>query len=410
MAGTYTLGEAGRRVLNALENIVYRKSWFGELLEGLGNARNGCKECPVNVVCKLGQGFVPNGFWRLNRTSYILFKCPHTLHCLGVKAPQGYVDIPYGMENIDHNESCAKGHSGVLCGQCINNYYLGMYGMCYECAPTSERIFWIVFMAFILIFGILLLRWISIGPKPKLKQIRQQLHGFRQIGGFDHACIYFSNANDKNHHLRFIEHSSKNLKLNKEERRLTRSSVVDSIFSVGVRGKQALQTKNLKQKHQHLPRKILVSKKKHSKINACFEKKIPVHIVEDEKKELLIFKDLNEFIKTNQSDLGDVRGMFMVATTNNNDGVYMGGIDQLTTVEDFVKSHNSFWASQSEDLSAILTKILLSHLQIYAAMRYIVLPLSGSTSIILSCVKELSSLFITYTLSNSCVFKSFCGF
>ena len=187
--------------------------------------------------------------------------------------------------------------------------------------------------------------------------------------------------------------------------------MLDSIFSIlGVQGKPAFQTKNLKKQRQHLPRKILVCKDKYSKINTCFEKKIPVHIVEDKRRNISFLRiRLRKLSQYHTIDLGDVRGVFMVATTDNNNGVYMGGIDQLTTVEDFVKSHNSFWASQSEDLSAILTKILLSHLQIYAAMRYIVLPWSGSTSIILSFVKELSSLFITYTLSNSCVFKSFCG-
>ena len=108
---------------------------------------------------------------------------------------------------------------------------------------------------------------------------------------------------------------------------------MDSIFSVGVRGKQALQTKNLKKQRQHLPRKILVCKDKYSKINTCFEKKIPVHIVEDKKKEYSsFFKDkIKEVIAVPiQSDLGDVRGVFMVATTDNNNGVYMRDIDQLT--------------------------------------------------------------------------------
>ena len=77
------------------------------------------RNAQINFVCRQGKGFVPNGFWRFDKSSYNLFKCLDALHCLGVKAPQGYIDIPYGMENIDHNESCADGHSGVLCGQCI---------------------------------------------------------------------------------------------------------------------------------------------------------------------------------------------------------------------------------------------------------------------------------------------------
>ena len=79
---------------------------------------------------------------------------------------------------------------------------LGMYGMCYECAPTSERIFWIVFMAFILIFGILLLRWISIGLSLNLNKYANNYMILDKLEDLT-MPVYFSNANDKNHHLRY---------------------------------------------------------------------------------------------------------------------------------------------------------------------------------------------------------------
>ena len=67
---------------------------------------------------------------------------------------------------------------------------------------------------------------------------------------------------------------------------------MDSIFSVGVRGKTASQTNHSVEKHQHLPRKILVSKTNIQRLIPAFKKKSPVHIVEDEKKEYSsFFKD-----------------------------------------------------------------------------------------------------------------------
>ena len=410
-AGTYTSGENRQACFECPSKTFSASNGHGldscKCIEGLGNAQTGCTDCPMYVVCKEGNDFVPNGFWRFNKTSYVLYKCPHASVCLGVKVPSGYMDIPYEMENIDHNESCAKGHGGILCAQCIENYYLGVYGKCYECGSTNESLSSFVLMALFLGFGVFFLRKISVGPEPKLNEIQTQLNDFRGMKGFDHVCIYFSDANFENHYLRFIEHSCKHK--NRDEANLRRLSSVNSIFGVDIL--ETITEKNIRIP-KNLPRKILVSNKKYSKINSCFTKKNGVHIVEDGKKEYSsFFKDnIKEVIAVPiKSDLDDVRGVFMVANTKSNSDLSLGGIDQLAEIEEFVKSHNEFWASQSEDLFAILTKILLSHLQIYAAMRYIVLPWSGSSSTVFKFTKEVSSMFITYTLSNKCVFKSLCG-
>ena len=119
--------------------------------------------------------------------------------------------------------------------------------------------------------------------------------------------------------------------------------------------------------------------------------------------------DITELLATPiKTDLGEVRGVFIVAVNKKNE-VVLKGLKRLEFVEKFVNEHETFWSSQSEDLRSSLAKICLTHFQILSVMAYVVLPWSGNTSSMFSHSKQTASAFTTFTIGNKCLSASLCG-
>ena len=110
-----------------------------------------------------------------------------------------------------------------------------------------------------------------------------------------------------------------------------------------------------------------------------------------------------------RTDLGAIRGVFIVAVCKDNDEIELKGIDHLETVEAFVGDHEIYWCSQSEDLGSAIIKLFLTHLQIFGVIGSLVLPWSQTASTSIEYAKNIAAFFSQIIIHNSCIFKSVCG-
>ena len=110
-----------------------------------------------------------------------------------------------------------------------------------------------------------------------------------------------------------------------------------------------------------------------------------------------------------RTDLGAIRGVFIVAVCKDNDEIELKGIDHLETVEAFVKDHEIYWCSQSEDLDSAIIKLFLTHLQIFGVISSLVLPWSQSARTSIGFAKRIAEFFGQIVINNSCILKSVCG-
>lgn len=88
-----------------------------------------CKDCPFKVaVCFGGQVVAPlPGYWRSSKTSENFMECPNSDVCIGGNETQ-----PLGR--------CKEGYSGILCGECSENYSLKEEFKCERCLGHQSNI------------------------------------------------------------------------------------------------------------------------------------------------------------------------------------------------------------------------------------------------------------------------------
>ena len=117
-----------------LEATLDGEPFFSTVVEAQcddGHYQDGgvCHVCPKGAVCdltglKLSTLMPKNGYWRVNTESAVLYACPLAAGC---------TDRP-------QDEPCAKGHLGVKCALCENDYYFSEFngGGCKPCEGSRR--------------------------------------------------------------------------------------------------------------------------------------------------------------------------------------------------------------------------------------------------------------------------------
>eukprot|EP00943_MAST-04B_sp_MAST-4B-sp1_P006480 g6480.t1 len=373
--GTFTLELNREKCFNCPSNTVSEPGMHGlgacKCMEQIGNATVGCRLCPLHGLCKLGSLSVMNGFWRFNKTSEEIFKCRLMEACLGASIPSSR-EIEFYGENEAHNESCLNGHYGILCDTCLPDYTKDFNGFCHMCDRSWVTIFFNVVTVLLLIAGVYFLMRLFVNSEPNIDGFHAQIKNFRELKNYDHACMYFRDY--KVNSMRLFDYSSKtsDKTSNMEKRKFTRQVSKHNVFSIT---SERTTQSDAKIAEVALPKKIIISEsiEEYKELQSCIYHKNPKSFLETDKIYSNLFKDeIKEIaVAPITTDLNEVRGIFIVAIAKENKICLH---EDLKSIEDFVKSHEDDWSSQSESILSSLIKILISHFQIFASMKHIILP------------------------------------
>jgi Tyrosine-protein kinase ephrin type A/B receptor-like len=104
-----------------------------------------CETCPTGGICEKGilQG-VGEGFWRSLESRDTVYKCPMPAACTEARSLK---------------EQCESGHTGPVCAQCEDNWYIGATGKCTECGTDQTTTFWMVLFIVALVVGLIVASW-----------------------------------------------------------------------------------------------------------------------------------------------------------------------------------------------------------------------------------------------------------
>lgn len=94
-----------------------------------------CFNCTESMICKSGQIWPKNGYYRFNETEYDHVFRP----CLNKKACKGYDEKDEKTHEL-HYGKCAENYNGILCGSCDNNSDSSGNGSCQKCPEFSTNI------------------------------------------------------------------------------------------------------------------------------------------------------------------------------------------------------------------------------------------------------------------------------
>jgi len=421
--GTFTLELNREKCFNCPSNTVSEPGMHSlgacKCMEQIGNATVGCRLCPLHGLCKLGSLLVMNGFWRFNKTSEEIFKCRLPEACLGASIPSSRKIDSVG-QNEAHNESCLNGHYGILCNTCIPEYAKDFNGFCHMCDRSWLNVVFNILTLLLLVAGVYILMSVFVSSEPDIDGFHVTMDKFRELKNYDHACMYFRDY--ELNCMRLFDYTSKYMhktRRSSSQARARRVSNIHSVFSItdghtktfdeniGSRSHSVRQTSI---GTSGLPRKIIISEsmKGYQDLQSCiYHKKIESFMEKNNVYSVFFGDEIKEIaVAPITTDLNEVRGLFIVAITKENKtSIY----NDLKAIEAFVKSHEYDWSSQSENVMSSLAKIFISHFQIFASMKHIVLPWAGSITFQFNIAEQLSSIFTTFAVRNKCIFGNICG-
>jgi ABC-type branched-subunit amino acid transport system substrate-binding protein/ABC-type proline/glycine betaine transport system substrate-binding protein len=382
----------------------------------MGSGIAACSPCPKNGVCRQGSVWVPNGYWRFEQDSTEIFRCPKPSMCRGVA-----VDIfssntvDFEGESVDHEEGCAPLHEGNLCSKCKKWHFRTVASglTCDECYSGGVLALVHTVTAILVIILIYTSIRFSRGSPPRLRHINAKLQELRKQLNAQDVCVYISEV-DSNCY-RFLDHARANDDFELARRRSFNSrriSVVGSFFNVAAAYKLASandieESDNFCGTSAFLPNTIDV--RDYPYIDRCVKLVSHRTVRDPAAPELKLFEigegaEINIFPIT--TDLKQMGGIIIVTVLSNSSSKDMDLTQE--TMFKYVGSSGHDLISQCEDHAAILLKILLCHIQVYAVTKSILVPWSTQAMASFETSEAVSSLFASL-LANACSLDYLCG-
>ena len=281
--GTYTFELNRQKCFKCPLNTVSASNSHGlsmcKCMGQLGNADSGCTPCPLNGLCKMGKLFVPNGFWRFDKVSKEIFKCPKMEACRGVSMLLSMSDIDFQDRYNESSESCLPGHSGVLCDTCGPSF-TKRAGLCQQCPAAWVNVTTNLAVSILLVGSIYFWMQILYRGSSSVNSNHSDLSNFRKRYGYDHICIYI--RDHRVNHLRLLDYNSDTFdqpalvttRKNSSARNRRVSRINESIFNLSTMSNASNTVTNT-----GVPRKIIVSNsiEKYRSLQPCiYEKKTKI--------------------------------------------------------------------------------------------------------------------------------------
>lgn len=383
-------------------------------MQGKGNADIGCLPCTKNGLCFMGKVYVSNGHWRFQQHPDNIFQCPYSPSCLGV-SPDKLWSIDVTKNETDKSAiKCAPNYHGNLCNSCSEGYAKSIGGSCEVCGPYATTVVVLSLIA----LGISILFFVayraSKGPVVKVTIMEKVLEELCKELQVDSVYVFISelvhksrqfptflveshdqNSEDFDDLLKIIKKATSNHKNSRIKRRKTK---ISDMFSWKIR--------HLHKSKTHLQSSTL-------NVNRLFEIKNVL-----EKQHVAQIRDplrLSKYTSFFRQETKEVLAVPILSDFKVTLGCLIFRRNQLNTaglsqkiIDKFFATNRDLIVSQSQDKSAIITKIFFSHIQIIASAQFLVLPWTRSSYSLFQSIWDISSLASTIFTSNTCMLSNLC--